>query len=260
VACQGGDAREASSPLQQAILHHQEGDVAGAIERLREGIATDPPSPELHGRLGYEYRYAGMLDASVTSYRRAQELAGDAAWRISTEGQIAKSLIYMGQYTAAIRAHQEIYRLLEGMGEAPDEKVLFYDGVAHLYGGRTDEAIRLFDASRATASTLWSTFAEGYTHLARGDTGRLLELARELEVRDDLADGERRYRLVHFFAGGGEADRALHHLRAAIEAGFFAVPYLREDPLTAGIRTGAGFEEVLERAAERRAAVSGPQQ
>lgn len=224
---------------------------------LREGVAAEPMSAELHGRLGYEYRYAGMSDASIASYRRAQELDSDTGWRISTEGQIAKSLIYMGQYAEAIRSHREIYQLLEDRGEAPDEKVLFYDGVAHLYAGRTDEAIRLFDASRTTASTLWSTFAEGYTHLARGDTTRLLELARGLEARDDLADGERRYRLVHFFAVGGEADRALYHLGEAIEAGFFNRPYIREDPLLSGIRAGQGFGKALDRAAERMAGVSG---
>lgn len=224
---------------------------------LREGVAAEPLSAELHGRLGYEYRYAGMTEASIASYRRAQELDGDTAWRISTEGQIAKSLIYMGDYGAAIESHRVIYGLLEAVEEAPDEKVLFYDGVAHLYAGRTDDAIRLFDASRATASTLWSAFAEGYTHLARGDTTLLLELARGLEARDDLADGERRYRLVHFFAGGGEADRALHHLREAIEAGFFNLAYIREDPLLSGIREAEGFGQPLERAAQRLAAVAG---
>ena len=88
--------------------------------------------------------------------------------------------------------------------------------------------------------------------LAAEDAGRLQRLADCLQTAD-VADGERRYRLAHLYAGLGEADRALGHLEAAEAAGNFNAPYVAGDPLLDPLRASARFQAVLARIQARHA-------
>lgn len=240
-----------SAALEAAVQYHQAGQMEEEAAVLHTALDGMGDSADLHARLGYVYRYAGLMDESIEHYQRSQRLDPTPERIISTDGQIAKSLIYLGRYDEAIEAHENIYRILEAEGVEPDEKHLFYDGVAHLYAGRTSEALALLNMSAAATNSLWSDFARAYAHAGSGDQAALLALASEIEQRDDIADGERRYRLVHLFALAGEPDRALPHLEAAIRAGFFSAPYIAEDPFLEQVQDRDEFARLLSGARDR---------
>lgn len=195
-----------------------------ATAAARRDIVATPSVAAHHARLGYLLRYAGLNEQSIAAYRGAQAIDPGLEALIATEGQIAKALLYQGDYAGALAAHATFSGYLTRLGRARDEKMLFYEGVARLYAGHDAKAVTLFDASiAADRGSIWSRFAEGYKRLALEDRSGLLALARELEPRADVADGERRYRLAHFYAAGGNEVAAIRNLAAAIDAGFFNV-------------------------------------
>lgn len=217
-----------------------------AASILGAALVVHANRSELHSRLGYVLRYAGLLDESMAAYRRALGLDARPANLVEWEGQIAKSLVYLGDYGGALSLQEGLYQHLEHLGRSADEKILFYQGVMHLYAGALAEAVDLFDASwRTDSTTVWSAFGQAYRAAAIGDTTRLLELVRDLETRD-VADGERHYRLVHFHALAGRKVEAVERLRAALAAGFFAYPYIVADPFTESLRDEPAFQEVLD--------------
>ncbi len=238
-------------PLQAAVRYHQAGQMEAEARVLQAALNETGESADLLARLGYVYRYAGLMETSIDRYQRAQDLDPTPARIISTDGQIAKSLIYLGRYEDAIAAHESIYRILEAEGIEADEKHLFYDGVAHLYAGQRESALALLEASADATTSLWSDFARAYGHAGQGDYEALIALTSDIEQRDDIADGERRYRLVHLFALAGETDRALAHLEAAIYAGFFSAPYIAEDPFLERLQGSDDFARLLSDARER---------
>jgi hypothetical protein len=61
--------------------------------------------------------------------------------------------------------------------------------------------------------------------------------------------------LVHFATFAGHPDRALDHLRTAVEGGFFNAPYLDRDPWLASLRPSPRFRELLVAAQARHDAV-----
>jgi L-asparaginase / beta-aspartyl-peptidase len=235
----------AAAALERARALGAAGRQEEAAAVLRDAIRAHPLERDIHFRLGYVLRYAGLFEESIASYRRGLELDGSPTARVSGEGQIAKSLVYLGDYAGALTLQEGLHRHLAELGEAADEKMHFYEGIMHLHAGDTARAISRFDAAVAADSgSLWSAFGRAYRYAARGDTARLAALARELAGRD-VADGERHYRLVHFHALAGEPEAAVARLRAANEAGFFAYPYIRQDPLTRSLRDAPGYAETL---------------
>lgn len=234
-----------------ASVYGRVGRLEEAATLLTAALARHPDDAALHDKLGYVLRYAGLPEASVRAYRRAEALDPSAENRIGAQGQIAKALIYQGDLAGARAAHDEIERLLRQTAREPDEKMLFYRGVEQVYAGRAAAAARLFDAAAAVdPDSLWTAFGQAYKAGVTGDRAGLLARARRLE-RENVADGERRYRLVHFFALAHEPDRALRHLGAAIDAGFFNYPYIRDDRLLGALRAEPGYAPLLERARRR---------
>ena len=234
-----------------ASLYMRTGRPELAATVLLRGIRVHPDAAELHSRLGYVYRYAGLLDDSIAQYRIAQHLDDTSGNVASAEAQIVKAFIYQGEYEQALGAHDHAVALLAELDRQPDEKLLFYQGVAHLYAGQREQALHSFDAALAVRpATLWSRFAQAYRHALLGEKEQLLELADVLR-HDNVSDGERRYRLVHFYALADAAPRALEQLEAAFRAGFFSEPYIRSDPFLAGLRSTPGFERTLSRIRQR---------
>lgn len=237
-----------------ASVHGRTGRQEEAAQLLLAGLERTPREARLHAKLGYVHRYAGLGEASVAAYRRAQALDLSHANLIDTEDQIAKALIYAGDDAGARAAHARMRNLLRERGQAGDEKMLFYEGMAHLYGGREAEAVRSFDAAAALRpDSLWSDFALAYKAALTGDVADLRARAERLE-RASVADGERRYRLVHLYAQTGEPDRALRHLAGAFDAGFFDAGYMARDRLLQGLRAAPAFQAQVSRARLRQQA------
>jgi predicted Zn-dependent protease len=233
-----------------AALFAKTGHAEESARLLKKALVRYPQSASFWSALGYSLRYAGLLDQSVAAYRRSLTLDGRPENQIEAEGQIAKGLLQLGRYDDAAAAQTAVLRSTAALGNPPDEKMLFYDGLIELYRGKHERAHERFSASRAAARTLWSDFAEAYRLATSGDATSALVIARRLES-EDIVDGERRYRLVHLFALAGDRPTAVRHLAGAIEAGFFNAPYFSADPLIAPLRGEPGFERALEGAWSR---------
>lgn len=253
-SCNDGAGREAAreDTLDPSVAHAQATEYAGAgdperaVDILLPALREHPDDPDLHFRLGYILRYAGLFDESIESYEAGLAADDSPQRQVSGEGQIAKSLIYMGRYDDALELQEGLRDHLEELGERPDEKMLFYEGVIHMYRGDASRAIELFDEAEDTdPESLWTEFGRAYRDALNGDTASLRERAAELRSRD-VADGERHYRLVHLHSLADEPDEALARLESALVAGFFAYPYVEEDPLLSDqVRKHPDFESVL---------------
>ncbi len=222
-----------------------------SVDLLQEGLVSHPDAPAFHDELGYVFRYGGLFQESMARYRRAQELDGSLENLVSTQDQITKSLIYLGDFAGALASHELMESHLARMGRAPDEKEWFYRGVIHLYAGDTAKALEAFGRGEALDSaSVWSEFGRGYAGIARGDREAVARVLDALERRV-VVDGERHYRLVHLAAFLGDEERTLEHLATAIRSGFFAAPYIEGDPLTQSVHGSEEFRGLVEEARAR---------
>jgi len=238
-----------------AAVYMRTGRTEEAAHLVRKAIAARPKSAALRSRLGYAYRYAGLLEESVLEYRRSEALDSRLTNAVSVEGQIAKAIIYQGRYEDALRSYDRVRSLLAEYGRSPDEKTLFYEGLTFFYLGQRQKAVQLFDAAYAAEpDTLWSRFAIAYKYAALDNHEDLISIAERLED-DNIADGERRYRLAHFYALAGHHSEAVSHLAAALEAGNFNHAYISRDPFLESIRSTKRYSEIIQRMKERHAAI-----
>lgn len=257
VAAQTTGPRIAADPVRYATEHHAAGRVDAAIVTLRRALDREPGSAELHAKLGYVLRYAGLTDRSIAEYRRAARLDPSLDSRVRSASQIAKALIHAGDYPGAAREQAEAAELLRKAGAPLDEKMRFYEGVVALSSGRPEDAVRAFDAAVATGrETVWTQFARGYRFVATSDTAGAKAVADELLGTPDVADGERRYRLVHLYAAAGDVARANAILSSVVATNFFNPSALEHDPLLTPLRGSTVFDATRERARERMEAVA----
>lgn len=238
-----------------ASVYMRTGNTERAVEVLLDALSAAPDSALLRARLGYAYRYAGLLDRSIAEYRRSQRLEPASDNQIAAERQIVKALIYSGRYSEVLETYSTLLGRLRELGREPDEKTLFYQGLAHFYAADASAAIATFDAAVETRpGTLWSGFAAAYRSAAAGDLPTLRRLADELET-GNVSDGERRYRLAHLNALAGRTDKALAHLEASARSGFFCFSYTRSDRLLEAIADSAEFAQVLDYIRQRHQAL-----
>ena len=218
---------------------------------MMDALKVYPDNPAFHARLGYVFRYAGLMEKSIAAYRRAQVLNGGLENLIGTQDQITKSMIYLGDYGNAVASHEKMKGYLEALGKTSNVKQLFYEGVIYLYLRDTKRAVVLFDESRdVDATSVWSAFGQAYRAAALGNFKRMLEITELLEARR-VVDGERRYRLVHFYALAGRPEDAIRNLEISIRSGFFNYPYIISDPLLESLRDINEYQTLLAQASRR---------
>lgn len=233
------------------LLYAKIGKPEKALDLLTEGAGKYPNYSGFYSGLGYVNRYAGQMDESIRAYRTSQALDSGLNNLVRCQMQILKSQIYKGDYSIAKRSFEDVCANLHALGKKLDEKQLFYAGVIHLYMKDTLGAILLFDSAYVVKpESVWTTFGQAYKSLLENDREKLLETAEELESRD-IVDGERRYRMVHFYALGEKKPEALKHLKMSVEGGFFNYPYIISDPLTESLREEEVFRELAESAKRR---------
>jgi tetratricopeptide (TPR) repeat protein len=226
-----------------------------AVELLREGLTRHPNYAPYHETLGYVLRYAGLMQPSIDSYSEGQKLDASLDNLVSTQDQITKSYIYLLEYDRALASHRRMRSFLERAKRVPDEKQWFYEGVIHLYRGDTVAAVAAFHAgAQRLPNSVWTTFGRAYAAMAQRDRASAAAVLDELE-RQDIVDGERHYRLVHFAVFAGRTDRALQHLQISVDGGFFNAPYIARDPWLTPLRGLPQFAQILNVARARHEAV-----
>jgi tetratricopeptide (TPR) repeat protein len=159
------------------VLACQAGDLAVAIDLIRQAISIEPRVAQNHGNLGEAYRRAARWNEATDSLRRAIALKPDLA---EAHHNLGIALQGKGRLDEAIAAYQRAVQLAPHCGDAYHRL-----GTALETAGRLDEAIRTLDQ----AVSLLSGNAEA--HNSRG-----LVLQKQGRLNDAIAAFERALQLM----------------------------------------------------------------
>jgi DNA-binding winged helix-turn-helix (wHTH) protein/TolB-like protein/tetratricopeptide (TPR) repeat protein len=228
--------------IYMANLFTDTGQVERAVPLLREALKNNPNHEEVHWELGYAYRFAGMLNASVVECERARQL--DPGVKLSSSA--LNAYLYLGQYERFLKS------LPKDNGSA---LILFYRGFGEYHLKKLAEAARNFDAAfELRPSLLQARIGKALSEGIGRQGERGLEMLRETESKiaaRGAGDPEAMYKIAEAYAMLGDRTSALRAFRASIEGGFFSFPYLMTDPLLEGLRGESEFQRLLTVARDR---------
>ena len=228
--------------LAMANLLIESNRVEDAVPLLRGVMEDAPRSADVLWELAYAYRFAGLLDESVSASERGAAMEPFALGGAN----IPLAQLYGGEYQ----------RFLDGFRlDSQSAYQQFYTGLAHYYLKRFPEAALAFDrAYSLDQSMLHTRVGKALSVLISGDrnaAGHVLQLTELESIEREVSDAEALFRIAEAYAVLGDTSGALRVLGRSIEGGFFCYPYLARDPLLESIRSRPAFQSLLERARER---------
>jgi TolB-like protein len=224
-----------------ANLFTDTGRVEQAVPLLRAALEESPNNAEALWELGYAYRFAGMLDQSLTEALKARTI--DPSVKLTSSA--LNTWLYLGQYENFLASLPDVNRVY----------ILFYRGFGEFYLDRRDQALDYFNRAHDLDPTILQAQlgkALAWAILRQPEKG--IALLRQTEARfveTGVSDPEGLYKVAQAYAVLGARREALHILDRSITGGFFSYPYFRTDPLLRNIRGEAEFARLLEQARQR---------
>ena len=216
------------------------GKVEQAVPLLRDALKTNGNYAAAHWELGYAYRFAGMLEESVTECERARELVPF----VKGNGAVLNTYLYLGQYR----------KFLESLPVDDSSFFLFYRGFGEFHEKEFDQASRDFDRAYELDPTLYTGIGKALSDLIHQRTAEGLDLLNGLDrkIRDrGVGDPEGTYKIAQAYAALGDKSSALRVLRGSVESGFFSYPYIAKDPLLSDLHSEPEFAQILDMARQR---------
>ena len=217
------------------------GKVEQAVPLLRDALKTNPNHAAAHWELGYAYRFAGMLNESVTECEGARRLDP----LVKANSSAFNTYLYLGEYGKFLRSLPDV----DG-----SSFLLFYRGLGEYYQRDLELAARDFDRAYEVDPSLYAqigkALSESIAH--RGANG--LEILQGLEGKIEhrgVGDPEATYKIAQAYSILGDKVSALRVLRSSVEGGFFSYPYLATDPLLDALRKEPEFAEILNTSHQR---------
>ena len=217
------------------------GKVEQAVPLLRDALKTNPNHAAAHWELGYAYRFAGMLNESVTECEAARGLDP----LVKANSSALNTYLYLGEYGKFLRSLPDV----DG-----SSFLLFYRGLGEYYQKDFEQAAKDFDRAYEVDPSLYAqigkTLSESIAH--RGANG--LEILHGLEGKIEhrgVGDPEATYKIAQAYSILGDKVSALRVLRSSVEGGFFSYPYLSTDPLLDALRKEPEFAEILNTSHQR---------
>jgi DNA-binding winged helix-turn-helix (wHTH) protein/TolB-like protein/Tfp pilus assembly protein PilF len=223
-----------------ANLFIDTGKVEQAVPLLRDALKTNPNNADVHWELGYAYRFAGMLNESVSECERARQIDP----LVKSNGSALNAYLYLGEYD----------KFLRSLPEANDALVLFYRGFGEYHQRNLDQAAgdfdRAFDLDPDLYTLVGKALSDSIAHRNEDGLERLRFAEKKIAERG-VGDPEATYKIAQAYSVLGDKPAALRLLRGSVEGGFFSYPYLAEDPLLDSLRGEPEFGDALN-AAQRR--------
>ncbi len=218
------------------------GRVEKAVPLLRAAIKENPSHAESHWELGYAYRFAGMLQESVSECERARKLDP----RVKLNSSTLNSYLYLGLYN----------RFLESLPNNDDfALILFYRGFGEYYRKNNQEAMRNFERAFALDRSMFQTrVGKAFSFAIGQQRSEAITVLQSLESKvnsQGAYDPEAVYKIAQGYGVLGDQASALRVMRHSIENGFFPYPYFLTDPLLDNLRNGAEFPALLDIARHR---------
>ena len=216
------------------------GKVEQAVPLLRDALKTNGNYAAAHWELGYAYRFAGILDASLVECERARQLDPF----VKANGSVLNTYLYLGQYQ----------KFLESLPVDDSSFVLFYRGFGEFHEKEFDQAARDFDRAYELDPTLYAGIGKALSDWIHQRQGEGLDLLRGLETKireRGVGDPEATYKIAQAYAVLGDKTSALRALRTSVESGFFSYPYIAKDPLLSDLHSAPEFAQILNLARQR---------
>jgi DNA-binding winged helix-turn-helix (wHTH) protein/TolB-like protein/Tfp pilus assembly protein PilF len=217
------------------------GKVEQAVPLLRGALQTNPNHTTAHWNLGYAYRFAGMLNESLTECEDARRLDP----LVKANSSAFNTYLYLGEYD----------KFLSSLGDVDGSSfLLFYRGLGEYYQRDFERAARDFDRAYEVDPSLYAHIGKALSASISHREEDGLEILRGLEIKiaeREVADPEATYKIAQAYSILGDRVSALRVLRASVEGGFFSYPYLARDPLLNAVRKEPEFAKILNAARER---------
>jgi len=224
-----------------ANLFTDTGLVEQAVPLLREALEKSPNNAEAHWELGYAYRFAGMLDESLTEALKARSI--DPSVKLTSSA--VNTWLYLGRYEDFVASLPDVNRVY----------ILFYRGFGEFYLNHRDQALDLFNrAYELDPTILQAQLGKALAWALQRQPEKGIALLHQTEARateSGVGDPEGLYKIAQAYAVLGAKADALRMLERAIGGGFFCYPYFRTDPLLHNIRGEPAFARLLEQARQR---------
>jgi TolB-like protein/predicted Ser/Thr protein kinase/tetratricopeptide (TPR) repeat protein len=206
------------------VVEAEHNQVAAAYRHAAELVRQRPENSLAHFTLSYALRYAGLLEESEKECNTGLLLDP----QYSGLRSCAVAFLLHGDYQRAL----DFLHLDLG---SQFEQALSMD--VFLREGKRKEAL---EARPATAPD-WAGFPVLFAYLGQHPSSEIAALAPAVKP---VTDPEMNYFSAAHLAYAGQRETALQILRAAILAGYCAYPGIESDPMLAGIRSDAEFEDV----------------
>jgi TolB-like protein/DNA-binding winged helix-turn-helix (wHTH) protein len=216
------------------------GKVERAVPLLRDALRTNSNYAAAHWELGYAYRFAGMLDESVTECERARQLAPF----VKGNGSVLNTYLYLGEYQ----------KFLKSLPVDDSSFTLFYRGFGEFHENQFEKAASDFDRAYQLDSTLYTGIGKALSDSIHQRAAEGLQLLSGLEKTAKfrgVGDPEATYKIAQAYAVLSDKRSALRALRMSVESGFFSYPYIEKDPLLNGLHDEPEFAQILNTARQR---------
>ena len=232
----GGTLAETEAALGY-IKIFEEWDWAGGEKALRHAIALNPSLPDARRMYSWYLLLTGHSDEAFEAMKRAVEVdplnaywCSDLAWQYWTAGRNQEA---MDAATKALELDPNFDQALCWLGFLYSEKGMFTEAIA------THQ--KLAAVSRAWRWALVRTYAQA----GRKDEAMKL-LTEYLGQRKPRGSWEGWF-LGEIYAALGDKDEAFRWLEAAVNERMTFIPWMRQNPAYAPLRTDPRFQDLVRR-------------
>jgi TolB-like protein/Tfp pilus assembly protein PilF len=233
----GGTLAETEAALGQIKLF-EEWDWAGARQTLQHAIALNPSLPDAQRMYSWYLLLTGRKDEAIAAMKRAIEVdpltplwSSDLAWQFWSLGRNQEAL---DAAQKALELNPNFNQALCWLGFLYSEKGLFAEAVAA-------------HQKLSTVSPPWRlALARTYAQAGRQDEARKM-LAECLAGEPKPTGAWDGWFLGEAYAALGEKDEAFHWLDEAVKERMTFIPWIRQNPAYAPLRSDPRFEELVRR-------------
>lgn len=224
-----------------SAIYTESGQTKKSIETIRKILDINPNDGETHKYLGYIYRYAGLLEESVSEMTKAELLDKN----VSTTIYIA--YIALGEYEKAISS---IESQIIKQNKASTLNLGFL-GIIKYRQGKYDEAMKIFDEiHELDPNSLNDIWVTAFVALMENDIEKGLKAVQKFESYN-INDSEAWFHIGVNYALLGDKEGALRLLTRAAKGGYFNYPSFLNEPFLDSLRDDDEFKKLLKLVEEK---------
>jgi len=233
----GGTLAETEAALGQIKLF-EEWDWEGGRQALEQALALNPSLPDARRMYSWYLLLTGRKDEAIAAMKRAIEVdpltplwSSDLGWQYWGAGR----------YQEAMDATQKALELNPDFNQA-----LCWLGYLYADKGMFQEAIAAHQKLRAVSPPWRWPLVRTYAMAGRKDEARKM-LAELLEAKPKPTGAWDGWFLPEVYAALGDKDEAFRWLEAAVEERSTFVPWMRDNPAYAPLRSDPRFQDLVRR-------------